>query len=234
MRPDFILKEQFRAWLKRTELNKVAAFDGVLAGSYVDRMGRLERPFKSIDKRYRLIDLVARARAESHAIEPAPNSKFERDQVLKSCEELKADMHLLEVRKSELEEQVYSAERLTKIMGSSKALTGATMLTEDEIVNGSDVLADCCGVYFLIRLGKVVYVGQSVNVHSRISGHVGSKKFDKFAYVQCKRSALDVIESLYIHVLRPPLNGIQGGVPCAPIRLDRLVTLATAKTNASN
>lgn len=68
------------------------------------------------------------------------------------------------------------------------------------------------GVYFLFKGDDVVYVGQSVNVFSRVASHKsGSKDFDGFTYVQCDKRHLDFLESLYIHALRPRLNGSVGG-----------------------
>lgn len=71
-----------------------------------------------------------------------------------------------------------------------------------------------CGVYFLCRdhkgeAAEIVYVGQSVNVYSRVSAHSreGTKTFDSWSYVECHPEQLDLMESLYIHWLRPQFNG---------------------------
>ncbi len=63
----------------------------------------------------------------------------------------------------------------------------------------------------LVKGDRVVYVGQSINVFARISGH-HIKDFESFAFIPCNQTILDRLESLYIHILRPPLNGkIDGG-----------------------
>lgn len=234
MRPDFIPKEQFRAWLKFSQINKVAIFDGVLASSYVARMARAGRPIRSRSGLYRLIDIYARAKAEGHKVAAAPNGEHEKGSLSEQCDKLRTEVALLEQRKSELSLEVSSAETLSKLRGNAAGLSGHTLLTEAEIVEQCSPLSDCCGVYFLLQGNKVVYVGQSVNVHSRITGHMSSKEFDRFAYVKCDKAALDVLESLYIHALRPPLNGEQNGVPSAPLRLDRLLKLTTTSRHASN
>lgn len=234
MRPEFLPKEKFRSWLKFSEINKLAVFDGVLASSYVARMERLGRPIRSKAKLYRPIDIYSRAMAEGHLVAPAPNGEYERGSLAEQCETLRTEVAILEERKAELSVAVSSAEALDQLRGSSKALSGHTLLTEAEISEHCHPLSDCCGVYFLLQGSSVVYVGQSVNVHARITGHMSSKEFDGFAYVKCDKAALDILESLYIHSLRPRLNGEQNGVPSAPLRLDRLLKLTTAKRHASN
>ena len=88
------------------------------------------------------------------------------------------------------------------------SLTGYTMLAEDKIVAVSAPLPTLSGVYFLIHQGKIVYIGQSVCVPQRIAEHQRSgKEFDSCAYVVCEQDALDLLESMYIHVYQPKLNG---------------------------
>ncbi|WP_296699807.1 GIY-YIG nuclease family protein [Thiocapsa sp. UBA6158] len=104
-------------------------------------------------------------------------------------------------------------------------LTGKTLLTEGAIVKGAMAWAKVCGIYFLVREGRVVYVGQSIDVFGRISTHHQSKTFDAIAYVSCERHLLDKMESLYIHVLQPPLNGdMRNGAKLAPLALDELLS----------
>jgi len=62
------------------------------------------------------------------------------------------------------------------------------------------------GIYFLIKKGVIVYVGQSVNVPARIATHVAEKAFDSWHWVPCPRKALDHWERLYLNALLPPLN----------------------------
>jgi hypothetical protein len=63
------------------------------------------------------------------------------------------------------------------------------------------------GIYFLCELGHVVYVGQSINVGSRISSHRNGKDFDRIFFLPWPRFDLSRIEAALIKVLRPPLNG---------------------------
>lgn len=64
------------------------------------------------------------------------------------------------------------------------------------------------GIYFLINDYEVVYVGQSTNIASRIVYHVaeGRKIFDSYSYVECEKSILDDMESLYIDKYIPKYN----------------------------
>lgn len=104
-------------------------------------------------------------------------------------------------------------------------LTGKTLLGENAIVKGSMPWAKVSGIYFLISVGRVVYVGQSVDVFGRISTHQKDKAFDSISYVPCEPHLLDKMESLYIHTLRPPLNGdMHNGAKLAPLALDELLS----------
>lgn len=127
-----------------------------------------------------------------------------------------------------LELRLESLQRAEALNTVSAALTGKTLLRADEIVKAALPWESQSGVYFLIRGGEVVYVGQSVNVHARISQHK-DKKFDRYAFVPCDADSLDVLESLYIHCLRPGLNGCNhNGAKFVPIPLDDLVSLASS------
>jgi len=105
-----------------------------------------------------------------------------------------------------------------------RKLTSGVLLREHEIVEHAVPMHTACGVYFLIEEKKIVYVGQSTNVFSRIFTHVQTKKFDSYVYIPCERDMLDKLESLYIHFLSPPLNGnTNNGNKLAPIPLSSLL-----------
>lgn len=63
-----------------------------------------------------------------------------------------------------------------------------------------------CGVYFLIRDGKVVYVGQSVHISNRIAAHAQRKQFDCWSWLPCEIEGLDALERAYINALMPEDN----------------------------
>lgn len=71
----------------------------------------------------------------------------------------------------------------------------------------------CPGVYFLCHEGVVVYVGQAVNVLSRVGAHVGDKTFDSVFFARVPASDLDFVEGSLIRSLSPKYNKNNG--PCA-------------------
>jgi hypothetical protein len=79
-------------------------------------------------------------------------------------------------------------------------------LTHDQIVSGALPYRRECGIYFLIRERRIVYVGQSVNVTYRIGSHHPKIKFDHVAFHFCQRKELDVLEAYYIKTLAPEHN----------------------------
>lgn len=109
-------------------------------------------------------------------------------------------------------------------------LTGKTLHSEDEIVEASVAAPKLCGVYFLIKNKRVVYVGQSISVWNRISIHAAEgKSFDRAAFIACEKKHLDILEALYIHVFRPNLNGnvSPSGVKAAQLGFHELLDKLT-------
>lgn len=112
------------------------------------------------------------------------------------------------------------------LSGMIHKLTGQALYSEQEIVSASIVAPKVCGIYFLIYKGSVVYVGQSIHIWSRISQHTAARKsFDRVAFLPCNKEHLDVLESLYIHILRPELNGAvtPWGQKSAPMTFENLL-----------
>lgn len=216
-RPDFIPADVFRTWLKPQYLNRYAIIGGIQPASFANREVREGRPIKSIGSpaQYRLLDIVARARALCLSVEPVEAVRLER-----SIESLKAEELALRVT-------VDSARHALSMNLASLYLTNATLLTEAEIVAGGVQYQPKCGVYFLIARHKVRYVGQSVNVESRLRDHQQRFEFDSVAYMPCESAILDRMESLYIHMLRPEWNGRlntrEGDFPVAPLTLVHLL-----------
>ncbi|KXS55166.1 MAG: prophage regulatory protein [Marinobacter sp. T13-3] len=118
----------------------------------------------------------------------------------------------------------------------SRALTGRSIRSVNEIVTAAKRGTDTkvSGVYFLVKGGEVVYVGQSTSVYSRVTTHYASKDFDFWSYIPCEKEGLDILESLYIHFLQPKLNGKTGQTDqlSAPISLDDLLKRVTLKEAA--
>ena len=64
------------------------------------------------------------------------------------------------------------------------------------------------GIYFLIDQGKIVYVGQSVNVHNRVMIHKieGVKSFEHYSIIECDKIELDEVESNFTFLYEPKYN----------------------------
>jgi len=91
------------------------------------------------------------------------------------------------------------------------------------------------GIYFLIKERKIIYIGQSNNILTRITTHSNSKDFDSYSYIPCDESILDKLESLYIHVYQPELNGfLTEGRKHAPIQLHELLGIAEGVSTIRN
>lgn len=126
----------------------------------------------------------------------------------------------------DLEKRLSALQRMETMSLVSAAVTNKVLLREDDIAKSAIPWNKASGVYFLLDGDDVVYVGQAVNVYSRIGQHT-DKIFDRYAFVPCAVDALNIIESLYIHCLRPRLNGNQiNNAKCAPIPLDILLGMA--------
>ena len=126
-----------------------------------------------------------------------------------------------------LEKRLAELSKYEELSALSAALNDRALLPPEEIVKGAIPFTLASGVYFLVENEEIVYVGQSVNVYSRISQHV--IKFDKFAFVPCPVNLLDRLESFYIHVLRPRSNGnFNAQEKSAPIRFNKLLNMKAA------
>jgi len=64
------------------------------------------------------------------------------------------------------------------------------------------------GIYFLCKNGKIQYIGQAVNVASRVITHIteGLKDFDSVFFITCSINRLTQLESSLIRYFQPELN----------------------------
>ncbi|SHK43559.1 transcriptional regulator, AlpA family [Roseomonas rosea] len=84
------------------------------------------------------------------------------------------------------------------------------------LLNEEQILAQAVpygapGIYFLIKEERIVYIGQSVNVHARVAHHRYSKAFDRWHWIPVPKRRLNVMEQRYIQFFRPPLNMVYYG-----------------------
>ena len=123
-----------------------------------------------------------------------------------------------------LESKLYALQQLDAMSDLANKVTSKTLISAETIVAAAKPWERFTGVYFLISNKTIVYVGQSVNVYARLSGH-GDKNFDSFTVIPCPKEHLDVLESLYIHVMNPVFNGHEKN-NCAPLNLTKILKLA--------
>jgi hypothetical protein len=64
-------------------------------------------------------------------------------------------------------------------------------------------------IYFLIRNGQIIYIGQTTNLKSRICSHkcFPAYYFDSFRYIECREKNLRKYETRWLQKFRPKLNG---------------------------
>lgn len=69
-------------------------------------------------------------------------------------------------------------------------------------------------VYCLMNDETVVYVGQTVNLFSRVGDHAKSKIFDRVFWFKCRAQDVDFIEKALIKYYKPPKNNrdVEGGL----------------------
>jgi hypothetical protein len=135
-------------------------------------------------------------------------------------------LHFLKNEIESLERIKDSMIRSRQVDYLSSKLTGQTLLCEKSIIDAAKQWVPPTGIYFLIKKNKIVYIGQSTNIFTRIMTHSNDKNFDSYSYIPCDQSILDKLESLYIHVYQPELNGfLTEGRKHAPIQLHELLAL---------
>lgn len=129
----------------------------------------------------------------------------------------------------ELEARVKTLKYIERWNPVVSYLTDKTLYLPEAIVeaatNARHLLTS--GIYFLIKDQKIIYVGQSISVLSRIKDHQNHRDFDHFTCIPCPKEHLDMLESLYIHFLRPEQNATSKyGVAVAPMTLAQIMTTA--------
>lgn len=91
-------------------------------------------------------------------------------------------------------------------MTQTKHAETAELLGSEEIIHKKKPVETLCGVYFLINNDEIVYVGQSVNIWSRLSQHKKDKEFSHFHWIPVQNSYLEIVENDYIIKFNPIYN----------------------------
>ena len=228
-RPDFISQEDFRGWRTRRDMEKMFAINKRLPTSYIAKWEREGKTFKTIKETigggakyrvlYKPIQIIAKAYTYNLPV-TKPIAELKTEEYGEKVKHLSIQAEALSKRVGYLNETIKYGE-------NSLFLTGQGVATKKEILTNALSNLSFSGVYFLIKGIEIVYVGQSVNVHSRVATHFADKDFDSFCYIECLPKHLDVLESLYIHIYQPRLNGRLHGRMRSPLSLEGIVKAAT-------
>jgi predicted GIY-YIG superfamily endonuclease len=81
-------------------------------------------------------------------------------------------------------------------------------LSKEFILSSAVPFRQQCGIYFLIRDNKIIYIGQSVNIPARIVNHT-KKNYTHIFCLECDESELDILERKYLQKFHPELNGFR-------------------------
>ena len=234
MRPSFMPEEVYCGEFTRGQMDKLFCISDMKVTSFIqkcDQSGdsvayrkpkRYEGFHFGATRVYRCSEVIDRALLDGYEVLPTRVEKLKRSE-----EDLQRDIELLRKELSVLQNEREDFKRTLRFDSMMSDLGLNSLYTEREIVNSKRTYGGSSGVYFLIKGSKVIYVGQSVNVFARISSHAQYKDFDSYAYVSCAKDRLDILESLYIHTLNPPLQGRnpQNNGCSAPINLPRLLNM---------
>jgi hypothetical protein len=85
---------------------------------------------------------------------------------------------------------------------------GRGLLDEEVILRRAMLYDSICGIYFLLDGEKIVYVGQSISLLSRVAKHwqEGAKPFNRVFFIECAQAELSHLEALYIDKFKPQYN----------------------------
>ncbi len=234
--PKFLSNYNLDERLTLGAMNKIFMVDGISTGAYVQRLSRngfeferekVPHPASSGYKYiYRMGDIIAKAVLDGSTIAPSKvaQSVEIHESLKKEHEQLLAEVAQLKAKKAEL---VLDVSRLVGNLSDLSPMlkqTKFSLIPKEILIDKSKCYGSVktCGIYFLIKDNEIVYIGQSVNIASRVADHTG-KDFDSVSYVACEQNKLDILESLYILAYQPKLNGMAGVRPSTPISLNRII-----------
>lgn len=240
--PDFIDAEMLGQRLTTTAISKLFSVGGMAASSYINKLEREERPLSFIKescssvhgfrKLFLVSDVLDAAIKDGMPIN-TPKKKAEKEKT----ENLTLTQKRLKSEISELRQIKLGLQKELRLMTGNLSdiapvlgQTRFSLVPQADLIKKSLSYGDACGVYFLIKDSEIVYIGQSINIASRITQH-RDKEFDSVSYVACHRSELDILESLYILAYQPELNGSNGNGPtggtrpATPITLSKIVQM---------
>jgi hypothetical protein len=240
--PEFIDASKLDCEYSCTALDKMLKINGSRVTSFINKRANNNEPIdhkqlphysqRGFKRVYRLRDVLAAALNSGGNLQPTDEKQ--KDDFVKNLSwqerNLAKEVANLEAKKKGLLKEIDFLSGNLSDISPVLSQTNFSLVPINEIVRKSSSYGNVCGVYFLIKNSEIVYIGQSINIAARITSHK-DKDFDSVSYVTCKRSELDILESLYIIAYNPVLNGevkAGGGVTtraCTPISLDNIVRM---------
>lgn len=217
--PEFLIAIK-NDWVSVGALGKLIRVNGWSFGYYLQKRQDAGRPLKYVKaaalrydlefrKVYQVKQVVAAVWADGYEIHEPPRDlqpypipvSFTRNDP-----ERKTNAAEIE----QLRRDLVNAEQ--KIQGMRNLLKVAS---KEELVKKAVPLC-ASGIYFLIRNGSIVYVGQSINILDRIKQHVGVKEFDSVSWVSANSCDLNNLETVYIDAFAPVQNKIKPSIGKVP------------------
>ena len=238
--PDFLRETNIRAYVVRSEISKAIRVGGRNAATYITNREAAGRPIphklamarapKSTVRHYRILDVLVAAKADGLKVE---NPADYVSDMTSKIQELETTLEKLQ-QQLELAKVEHVKDRA--IGFNQFGINKLALAAESDIVSMATEIGSTSGVYFLVARNKIVYVGQSTNVFARVASHINEnkKQFDSCSFIKCNPRTLNVLESLYIHTLKPKYNFDKSGRLITPINISNLLeSIDSANRNVS-
>lgn len=235
--PDFIDCSLLGEKQTLTQISKLFRIDGCGVTTYIRKMDEKGTPVaretvshtgpRGYKHLYLIKDILVPAIANGLKVEK-PLNEIEKSSYQELSERNKRLKRNIEGLKQKRKKLLSEINLLTGNLSDIAPVLNQTrfsLVPKDALIEKSKNYGNACGVYFLIKENEVVYIGQSINIASRVTQH-RDKEFDSVSYVACHRDELDILESLYILAYQPELNGSNGNGPTGGTRPATPVTLS--------
>lgn len=242
MIPDFIDRSVVRKHMTAGAVSNLFRVGEYNVKTYVEQRKRAGRPIKSLKQAankthgytilYRPLDILAAARADGFRInkpieaeiqEKLTGLALEKHKLINEIDNLISERDKL---KREVNFMLGDFSDISPLIKQEKFVLAPKSLIVEKATNYNNA----CGVYFLVKNGEIVYVGQSINIANRITAH-RDKDFDDVSFILCEPNNLNILETLYILAYQPKYNGfVSHGFesnkrPSTPISLQQLINL---------
>lgn len=240
--PDFIDRSILNEKQTLTQISKLFRVDGYGVTNHVRKMSEQGTPIprevvshtgpRGYKHLYLVRDIINSALNNGLKVEE-PLTQIEKANYQELSEQNKNLKKSIENLKQQRKQLLSEVNLLTGNLSDIAPVLNQTrfsLIPKSALIDKSKSYGDACGVYFLVKDNEIAYIGQSINIASRITQH-RDKDFDSVSYVACHKNELDILESLYILAYQPILNGSNGNGPtggtrpATPITLNKIVRM---------